>query len=55
VLVALSGYGRDEDKRASHDAGFDHHIVKPPDLAALAQLLEQIATELGAADACTGR
>ncbi len=46
VLIALSGYGRDEDKRAARDAGFDHHLVKPPDLNELADLLEQIAAEL---------
>jgi PAS domain S-box-containing protein len=46
VLIALSGYGRDEDKRAARDAGFDHHMVKPPDLEALAGLLEQIAAGL---------
>ena len=46
VLIALSGYGRDEDKRAARDAGFDHHLVKPPDLNDLAGLLEQIAAEL---------
>ncbi len=47
VLIALSGYGRDEDKRAARDAGFDHHFVKPPDLQMLADLLEQIAAGLG--------
>jgi PAS domain S-box-containing protein len=39
TLIALSGYGRDEDRRASLDAGFDHHLVKPPDLQILADLL----------------
>src|SRR5262249_48731189 len=34
LLIALSGYGRDEDRQAALDAGFDHHLVKPPDLAA---------------------
>jgi len=29
VLVALTGYGRDEDRALSRDAGFDHHLVKP--------------------------
>ena len=29
VLVALTGYGRDEDRVVSKDAGFDHHLVKP--------------------------
>jgi CheY-like chemotaxis protein len=28
-LVALTGYGRDEDRRRSAEAGFDHHLVKP--------------------------
>jgi PAS domain S-box-containing protein len=46
ILIALSGYGRDEDKRAARDAGFDHHFVKPPDLTMLADLLEQIAAGL---------
>jgi PAS domain S-box-containing protein len=56
VLVALSGYGRDGDKRAAHDAGFDHHIVKPPDLTKLAELLEQVAAERGAeTEASAGR
>lgn len=38
VLVALTGYGAEEDRRRSHEAGFDHHFVKPigfPDLKAL--------------------
>jgi CheY-like chemotaxis protein len=43
VLVALSGYGREEDKRRALDAGFDHHLVKPPDLEALARLLGRAA------------
>jgi PAS domain S-box-containing protein len=29
VLIALTGWGQDEDRRRSHDAGFDHHLVKP--------------------------
>jgi signal transduction histidine kinase/ActR/RegA family two-component response regulator len=43
VLIALSGYGRDEDKRRAVEAGFDHHLVKPPDLDALARLLGRAA------------
>ena len=42
VLIALSGYGRDEDKQAAIDAGFDHHLVKPPDLERLADLLSRV-------------
>jgi CheY-like chemotaxis protein len=29
VLVALTGYGQEEDRRRAQDAGFDHHLVKP--------------------------
>jgi two-component system CheB/CheR fusion protein len=34
-LVAVSGYGQDEDRRRSREAGFDQHLVKPVDPAAL--------------------
>ena len=35
VLIALSGWGQDEDRKQSTDAGFDRHFVKPVDLHAL--------------------
>ena len=38
-LIALSGYGTSADIRASHEAGFDHHLVKPVDPAQLIKLL----------------
>jgi CheY-like chemotaxis protein len=28
-LIALSGYGQPEDRKRTHDAGFDHHLMKP--------------------------
>jgi CheY-like chemotaxis protein len=43
VLVALSGYGREEDKRHALDAGYDHHLVKPPDTDALLQIVGHVA------------
>jgi CheY-like chemotaxis protein len=39
VLIALTGWGKDEDRRLSQEAGFNFHIVKPVDLAALEDLL----------------
>ena len=42
VLVALTGWGRDEDRRRSEDAGFDGHLVKPVQISALRQLLERL-------------
>ena len=35
ALVAVTGYGREGDISRSRQAGFDHHLVKPVDLAAL--------------------
>ncbi len=39
VLVALTGWGQDEDKRRSRDAGFDHHLTKPPQPEMLERLI----------------
>jgi signal transduction histidine kinase/DNA-binding response OmpR family regulator len=39
VLVALTGWGQAEDRRRAREAGFDHHLVKPAELAALQALL----------------
>ena len=46
-LIALTGYGQNEDRRASLDAGFDHHLTKPVDYDAVAQLLAQEAKARG--------
>jgi CheY-like chemotaxis protein len=35
----VTGWGQDEDRNRSRAAGFDHHLVKPVDPAALAALL----------------
>ena len=35
LLIALSGYGQPADREAAEAAGFDRHIVKPPDLVQL--------------------
>jgi CheY-like chemotaxis protein len=43
VLVALTGWGQPEDRRRSDEAGFDHHVVKPVEAAALARLLAESA------------
>ena len=39
LLVALTGWGQQEDKRLAREAGFDHHMVKPVDPEALRRLL----------------
>jgi CheY-like chemotaxis protein len=35
VLIALTGWGMDDDRRKAHDAGFDQHMTKPIDPDAL--------------------
>ena len=39
VLVALTGWGQQEDRRRALDAGFDHHMVKPVNYEKLARVL----------------
>ena len=39
LLVALTGYGQEDDLQKSANAGFDHHLVKPVDIDALMALL----------------
>ena len=45
ALVALTGYGREEDRARALDAGFDHHLVKPVDPDVLEGLLARLAAE----------
>jgi PAS domain S-box-containing protein len=40
LLVAVTGYGQDEDRQNARAAGFDYHMVKPVDLEHLQALLE---------------
>jgi PAS domain S-box-containing protein len=39
VLVALTGWGQEEDRRQSKEAGFDHHLIKPVEYEALMKVL----------------
>lgn len=45
VLVALTGYGREEDKQKTKAAGFDHHLVKPVDPDVLQDLVSRLGTD----------
>ncbi len=40
-LIAVTGYGRDEDRRRSREAGFDLHLTKPVDPTELRRLLRE--------------
>jgi CheY-like chemotaxis protein len=47
VLVALTGWGQEEDRRKSKEAGFDGHLVKPVDPQALEKLLAGLRATAG--------
>jgi CheY-like chemotaxis protein len=39
ILIALTGWGQEEDRRRSETAGFNHHLIKPPEIETLKTLL----------------
>jgi len=44
TLIALTGYGQEEDRRQSRAHGFDHHLVKPVDFESLNRLINTTGT-----------
>jgi PAS domain S-box-containing protein len=47
LLVALTGYGSEADRRRSLEAGFDLHLVKPPSIASLREVLSHVKLAAG--------
>lgn len=41
-MVALTGWGQEADRQRGREAGFDHHLVKPADIAAIQALLAEL-------------
>jgi PAS domain S-box-containing protein len=50
VLIACTGWGQEEDRRRTEEAGFTHHVVKPVDAAVLRRLIRR-EPDAGAPDA----
>jgi len=47
LIVAVTGWGQKEDRRRTEEAGFDHHVVKPVEPAALLHIIEnRISSEV---------
>jgi CheY-like chemotaxis protein len=46
VLAALTGWGQREDRRRTAEAGFDHHLVKPPEPKVVESLLASLQKQL---------
>ena len=44
ILIAVTGYGQEEDRRRSLEAGFDYHMIKPVNLAELEKTLTDLRT-----------
>ena len=42
VLIAVTGWGQSKDRKRTHEAGFDHHLVKPVDPNALVTILAEL-------------
>jgi two-component system CheB/CheR fusion protein len=47
VLIAITGYGQQEDQRRAQEAGFDHHLTKPVDPVAFEKLLTCLVDAAG--------
>ena len=47
MLIAVTGWGKDEDRRRSAEAGFDHHLTKPVDFDAIDRLLANASAPAG--------
>ncbi len=47
IIAALTGWGQPEDRRRSAEAGFDHHLVKPPEPKALEAVLAKLGRPEG--------
>ena len=44
LLIAVTGYGQDEDKQQALNAGFDYHLIKPVDINEVKRLLIELGT-----------
>jgi CheY-like chemotaxis protein len=42
LLIAVTGYGQDEDRQQTKAAGFDHHLIKPADINRLSAILADV-------------
>ena len=47
TLIALTGWGQEEDRRRTRAAGFNHHLIKPADVGDLEKLLLSLESQPG--------
>jgi CheY-like chemotaxis protein len=53
LLVALTGYGQEQDRQRAFDAGFDVHLVKPASTEKLLKLFDELPTRTAIANPVT--
>jgi PAS domain S-box-containing protein len=46
IIIALTGWGQEDDRRKSREAGFDSHLIKPVDYEALLAMIESLSPAL---------
>src|SRR5690606_40928282 len=46
LLVAVTGWGQPEDRQRTSDAGFDHHLVKPPELEKIREICQELGEDV---------
>jgi DNA-binding response OmpR family regulator len=47
IVIALTGWGQEDDKRRADECGFDAHMIKPVEPARLNELLRKLLNERG--------
>jgi CheY-like chemotaxis protein len=53
ILIAVTGWGQEDDKRKAREAGFDHHLTKPVDPASMGELLTRLLSGAGGPESAT--
>jgi CheY-like chemotaxis protein len=48
LLIAVTGWGQEEDKLRAREAGFDHHLSKPVDVEDILRLLGDFVKQMPA-------
>ena len=43
TMIAVTGYGQEQDRKSAFESGFHHHFAKPVDMTKLANLLKEIS------------
>jgi CheY-like chemotaxis protein len=55
TLIAVTGWGQEDDRRRSSEAGFDHHLVKPVEPDQLVALLAHVRSSEWIPDGSSAR